>query len=394
MKDKKIFIGPDQYNVLTDDGYLDAMGHNFEPHIVEIFSYLTSQDSVAFDIGANIGLASLCLSNFCRKVFAFEPCPSTYELLRNNIKKSPHSNIDAINIGFGASQKSSNITYASNNRSGGFVSDKINLNKGHVTELIHIDTVDNYILQNSILPDFIKIDVEGYELDVILGAKKFLETHKPIVVIEMNAFCLNVFQRICLPKFIDDLRAVFPILYAIDVNNSNIADLHDENQTYMVMHKHMVNNRFPNIVGAYSSQVVTKLREMASRTTDCHRGWLRNRCLPLKLVSWSHDENDHRWSMGNLSSINFYLNDVDMECNALFIEGKTYGIQRLLLTLNGIKIYEIELSDVKEVLKVDLPQNLLRSGENVLNLELPDARIPGNGDTRMLGLALVSFKIV
>lgn len=85
---------------------------------------------------------------------------------------------------------------------------------------------------------------------------------------EMNHFCLDVLQRITIPDFLDFMRSVFPYLYAIDTDNATVVDLHIPDKAYFVMHEHVVRQRFPNLVGGFSSEIKTKLDAMASRNAS------------------------------------------------------------------------------------------------------------------------------
>jgi hypothetical protein len=55
----------------------------------------------------------------------------------------------------------------------------------------------------------IKLDVEGFEMSAINDARNVIELRKPIVVMELNHWCLNAFQRICVLDFFDYLRGYF-----------------------------------------------------------------------------------------------------------------------------------------------------------------------------------------
>lgn len=92
-----------------------------------------------------------------------------------------------------------------------------------------------------------------------------IEKHKPTVVMEMNHFCLNVLQRITVPDFLDFMRSVFPVLYAVDSDNRAVVDLHVPDLAYVVMHEHVVHNRFPNLVGGYSPEIKLKLESLVGR---------------------------------------------------------------------------------------------------------------------------------
>ena len=261
---KSIRIGDSIYFLSSDDDYLDAMGDNFEPYMVELFRALIGPDDIVADIGANIGLTAILFSSLAQKVFAFEPSPSTYRILLDNFARANVTNVKPINLGLGAKQESLPITFARNNRSGGTVSNKIKFNKDHVTEEIQLDTLDRYFADYEIKPNFLKIDVEGFEQYVIEGGRRFLENNKPIVVLEMNHFCLNVLQRITIPDYLDFMRNIFPFLYAVDTDNASIADLHDLEEAYFVMYEHVIRNRFPNLVGGFDTSVGQKLKELAT----------------------------------------------------------------------------------------------------------------------------------
>jgi FkbM family methyltransferase len=263
---KRIKIGESTYFLSSDDNYLDAMGDNFEPHMVELYRALIGPDDIVGDIGANIGLTAILFSSLAHKVFAFEPSPSTFRILLDNLAKANVTNVETINLGLGAKRESLTITYARNNRAGGYVSNKIKPEKDHVTEEIRLDTLDRYFVDCEIKPTFLKIDVEGFEQNVIEGGRMLLEHNKPVVILEMNHFCLDVLQRITIPDYLDFMRNIFPFLYAVDTDNASIAELHDLDEAYSVMYDHVVRNRFPNLVGGFDVSVGQKLKEMATTT--------------------------------------------------------------------------------------------------------------------------------
>lgn len=238
-------IGGTKYILESDDDYLANMGSTFEPETVRLFRTLAR--GTVLDVGANIGCTALLFSNLADRVHAFEPSPSTYALLCANVAEA--MNIVTHNTGLGDMAGESELTFAANNRSGGFVSDKTSASAGHVIEKIVIDTLDNIIHQLSLTGvDFIKIDVEGFEAHVIRGGRATLSKYSPIVALELNHWCLNAFQRTSVPDFFDYLRSVFPILYAIQGNS--YLDLHDKSESYIVMYRHILHTEYFTLVGA------------------------------------------------------------------------------------------------------------------------------------------------
>lgn len=246
----RIEIGEKTYQLVSDDDYLASMGTSFEPNMVRLFSNLISKTDHVIDVGANIGCTSILFGDLAKSVCSFEPSPSTFRFLERNISASGLKNIAINNYALGPEIGESEITFAPSNRAGAFVSDQTKASAGHVTERILIKPLDAVFSDlGAKTLDFMKIDTEGFEKSVISGARKTIEQFKPVVVLELNHWCLNAFQRICVPDFFDYLRSVFPVLLAIQ--DDSYADLHDQSDSYTVMYHHIIHFKYLNIVAAF-----------------------------------------------------------------------------------------------------------------------------------------------
>ena len=258
-------IGARTFTITSDDGYLEHIQGEFEPDQVRLFSALIRPDDVVLDIGANIGCTSLLFGQLARHVVSFEPAPSTFELLRRNLAAGGMDNVELVNLGLGVEEGTFELTFSPHNRSGGFVSNQIQASGGHSVERIHVTAGDKWIAQSGIKQvDFIKIDVEGFERNVIAGLADTIARDRPVVALELNHWCLNVFQRVSIPDFFDFLRSVFPVLYAIDASGE-VRDLHDIDDAYHVMYHHVVRNfMFANLVGGFDAGRMNVLKELAT----------------------------------------------------------------------------------------------------------------------------------
>ena len=285
-------IGSKKYQIVSDDDYLPQMRsglkasfvnliktlikrNDFEPKMVKLFQTLIKKEDIAIDVGANIGCTSILFGELAEQVISFEPSPTTFNLLQKNIKKSGLQNITLLNYALGSNHSASEITYAKSNRSGGFISNKTTISTGHITEKIKIDKLDDIINDLNIVKldreecrgvDFIKIDVEGFEKEVIEGARKTINKFKPIIVLELNHWCLNAFQRITIPDFFDYLQSIFPILYAVE--GDSYADLYDERDRYKIMYNHIINFKFSNIVAAFDKEQLNLFFENYQRDSS------------------------------------------------------------------------------------------------------------------------------
>jgi FkbM family methyltransferase len=263
---RTIKIGKTMRDVSSDDKYLANMGGEFEPDMTRLFETLIKPDMVVADIGANIGMTALLFSDLAKNVYAFEPGRSIFDILSGNL--SGVDNVELVNIGMGDVCSDQVLTFMKANRSGGWVGDEIKLeNKDYMTETIRIETLDHFFDGSRPAPDFIKMDVEGFEPSVLRGAHTLLARDKPTVVLELNHFCLNVVHRVTLPDFMDQLRALFPVLLAVDNGNKRLANLHDPDAAYMVMHDHATKFNFPNIVAGFSDDLHGQMQALAAQAS-------------------------------------------------------------------------------------------------------------------------------
>ena len=271
------------YSISSDDDYLDHVEGEFEPEMVSLFKSLIQPTDTVLDIGANIGCTSLLFGDLARKVYSFEPSPTTHRWLVQNVRMAKLNNVEPINLGLGKDAGTFELTFAPNNRSGGFVSNLTNASEGHQVEQITIAKGDDFIREQQIAKvAFIKIDVEGLEQSVIEGLAETIAREQPIVALELNHWCLNAFQRTSVPDFFDFLRSVFPYLYAVDMRyTSNLRDrlqrellpflydkkdaknLHDQNAAYHVMYRHILHgSSYPTLVGAFKPKQLSALSSM------------------------------------------------------------------------------------------------------------------------------------
>ncbi|MFB8791484.1 MAG: FkbM family methyltransferase [Potamolinea sp.] len=140
----------------------------------------------AIDIGANEGIYSYALSQICEIVEAFEPQPWCTETIIA-YKKANKKNINVYNVGLSNSNGSLDlyIPYSSNSNSklvtglGSFREPEVN----HRCIQVPVLKLDDYNFQDI---SIIKIDVEGYESQVIEGGKNTILREKPLIYIEIE----------------------------------------------------------------------------------------------------------------------------------------------------------------------------------------------------------------
>jgi FkbM family methyltransferase len=246
--------------VLEGDDYVQNLPDRFEPDLVSLMALLCEPDFRVIDIGANVGATALALSQICHqgKVAAVEPMPRTFEFLQRNI--APCKNIAAFNFALGSKAGSVTMQGASCNLSGSFVADQYQIrHSGHTATSVEVKMLDESFEQLSLdRLDFIKIDAEGFELEVLEGAQKVLDRQRPTVLLEMNHWCLNVFRHITIPEFRDRLLKIFPCLYAID--GTEYLDFSDPLNAHYIFHENLTKLKFFNLVAGFdSSRILSRL---------------------------------------------------------------------------------------------------------------------------------------
>jgi FkbM family methyltransferase len=143
------------------------------------------KDMNALDIGANVGYWSLNLAqtvNLTQKVFAFEPIKSNYERIVEHLKVNKMENkVTVFNVGLGDKIDRADFNISELDKSNKSKTFNASLRQS-VTGVCDIVTLDSLVEENNIVNiGFIKIDVEGYEIKALRGAKNFLEQNRPII---------------------------------------------------------------------------------------------------------------------------------------------------------------------------------------------------------------------
>lgn len=144
--------------------------------------------AIILDIGTNFGLYSLTLAHqFPKsKIYSFEPFHLNFNTFKKNISLNSLDNITAIKKAVGNKNDTITLYYDESNQNLGMVSAIPNGNTT-TSEQVDLITIDTFIEQNNLSNiDFIKIDVEGFELDVLEGMKKSLQHFSPILLLEIN----------------------------------------------------------------------------------------------------------------------------------------------------------------------------------------------------------------
>jgi len=140
--------------------------------LIPLVERFVSPGNTLLDIGAHVGTFSLPFAPTVR-VIAFEPVHDTFALLEKNMGRVPGTH-DVRNIGLGAQSGSASVAQRSASNAGAQT-----LAPG---EGVVVSTLDAEVSQ----ADFIKIDVEGMEEDVLRGGVQLIERCHPTILFEVH----------------------------------------------------------------------------------------------------------------------------------------------------------------------------------------------------------------
>ncbi len=190
-------------------------GEYFEGEIT-LFKQLIKPGMVVVEAGSNIGAHTVPIAKLVGskgKVLAFEPQFVVFKILEANLIMNQIENAHAYHAALGSEAGMLNIApvdYTQDDNFGG-----IALTKG-VGDSVAVTTLDSYNLPRL---DFLKIDVEGMEIEVLKGSYKSIAAFRPIIYVENDR--LEPGSSEALNKYIlgMDYRAWWHITPAFDINN-------------------------------------------------------------------------------------------------------------------------------------------------------------------------------
>jgi FkbM family methyltransferase len=146
-------------------------------------------DGVVIDVGANLGFTALLFAKHVGpggKIFAFEPSPPVYAKLLEVVEKNQLPNVRCFNLGCGVAPGRETLLVPAS--SGNATIRRSGVHPADTCREISIelDTLDNVILPLASRVDFLKIDTEGFEDQVLSGAEQVIARYRPIVYIELS----------------------------------------------------------------------------------------------------------------------------------------------------------------------------------------------------------------
>jgi FkbM family methyltransferase len=173
---------------------------SFQKHVYQNAYLSLPQDAVVLDVGANAGIMTLQFAKQAPsgKVYSFEPTFYAYAKFTRNLELNPELAKRVVPIQSFVSSTTSvkhNIKAYASWKVGGKIDSTAHIVHGGVhksVDGIGALTLDDFCEQNKIeRVDFIKIDTDGHELEVLKGAEKTIRKLRPTIIFEIGLYVME-----------------------------------------------------------------------------------------------------------------------------------------------------------------------------------------------------------
>jgi len=167
--------------------YWRGLDRGLEAETQRVFRTLAQEAEFILDVGANTGLYTLlaCAVSPIAQVVSFEPVPRVYQILKQNVELNGWSarcdlRNQAVSNAMGLARLHvplSNVPTSASLNPDGF--------RGNSGELIEVEaTTIDAVCADRARVDLVKLDVEGFELEVLEGMERVLATDRPTIIME------------------------------------------------------------------------------------------------------------------------------------------------------------------------------------------------------------------
>lgn len=168
------------------------LGQNYDPPVAEFLATHVKPGSLCFDVGANVGVYVLQFAHWSKpggQVVAFEPNPSACVVLQKHLQMNEL--VERVRIVPSAVGETSGrqILYAAEAEGMSRLGAPNQALDGQVTEItVPVVTLDEYCSSEGLEPDWLFIDIEGFEIAALSGATELIRTGrgKLGIIVEMH----------------------------------------------------------------------------------------------------------------------------------------------------------------------------------------------------------------
>jgi len=164
----------------------------WEPEVVRRIVSTVRPGMTVVDVGAHVGYYTLVFAKYVGatgRVISFEPLPENFALLKKNVELNQLKHVDLFASAIFSHSGNLTISIPDDSNSGGASVMPLPGGKHRRVQATTLDLVSSDL---NLKPDFIKIDVEGCEFDVLNGSRETIRRCRPQMLIELHHFDGNL----------------------------------------------------------------------------------------------------------------------------------------------------------------------------------------------------------
>lgn len=169
---------------VNQDTNLEYLTGEYEKPLTKILMKHVGSGSVFFDIGAHFGYYSLMasrLSGGSGRVYAFEPSKANYQILRKNVHRNHSENVSTFELAVSDFTGEIEFSNGSNSYANTVVKGSPIFTESDIVKVPCMD-IDHFVNEQQVNKvDFVKIDIEGHELNALKGAESTLRNYRPAI---------------------------------------------------------------------------------------------------------------------------------------------------------------------------------------------------------------------
>src|SRR5258708_2796683 len=155
----------------------------YEPMETALFKKEIKSGQTVLDIGANIGYYTLIAAKLVGpkgKVYAFEPDPTNFKLLKKNVESNGHSNVVLVNQAVSDKNRKARLFLSAMNKGDHRIYDS---NDGRSSILVRMIRLDDFFLKMDKVVHFIKMDIQGAEAAALEGMKELIHRNQRLKLV-------------------------------------------------------------------------------------------------------------------------------------------------------------------------------------------------------------------
>jgi FkbM family methyltransferase len=162
---------------------------DFEPALFRFLRRAVRSGNAVIEVGANVGIFTVAMARWVGPkghIFAFEPSPTARAALEDHLALNGVGDRVSVVAAAVSDAVGKSLFYEFGTSGQNTLSPTHSRIPEAKSVVVDVTTLDSFCDSNKIVPSLVKVDIEGFELHAIRGARKTLRDHAPVLVVELH----------------------------------------------------------------------------------------------------------------------------------------------------------------------------------------------------------------